>query len=142
MPLEIVAYRAEFFEDVDRLWKEAFPDAPARNQAAHSIVAKIAVQPELFLVALDGPQVIGTVMAGYDGHRGWLHSVAVRRSHQRQGVGSALVREAERRLLDLGCPKLNLQVMPGNAPVAAFYERLGFGVEERISMGKVLSKRR
>jgi len=75
-------------------------------------------------------------MAGYDGHRGWLYSVAVRRAFQRKGVGSALVREAERRLLALGCPKINLQIMLANYSVAAFYRKLGYAIEERISMSK------
>lgn len=135
--MEIVSYADGMFDRVDALWREAFPDATARNRAEASIPAKLKVQRELFLIALEGDAVVGTVMAGYDGHRGWLYSVAVARSHQRHGVGSALVREAEARLRALGCVKINLQVMPDNAEVTAFYERLGFVVEERISMGKL-----
>ena len=137
MSLEIASYRDALFDGVDALWREAFPDATPRNRAAASIPAKLKVQPELFLVGLDGETVVGTVMAGYDGHRGWLYSVAVAKSHQRKGVGSALVREAEARLRALGCLKINLQVMPENAAVAEFYKGLGFVVEERISMGKL-----
>ena len=77
-------------------------------------------------------------MAGYDGHRGWLYAVAVLPAYRRDGIASALIREAERRLLALGCPKINLQVVAANASTAAFYEKLGYAVEERISMGKPL----
>jgi ribosomal protein S18 acetylase RimI-like enzyme len=101
-----------------------------------AIPAKVAVQPELFLVAVNGGRVIGTTMAGYDGHRGWLYTVAVLQAYRREGVGSALVREAEKRLLALGCPKINLQVVAGNASATAFYEALGYAIEERVSMGK------
>ena len=136
--VRIEPYRDAHFSGVDALWKEAFPDDPPRNQAAAAIPEKLAVQPELLLVALDGDDVIGTAMAGYDGHRGWLYSVAVRRSHRRRGIGALLVGEAEARLKALGCGKVNLQVRSTNAAVVAFYEALGFEVEERVSLGKRL----
>jgi ribosomal protein S18 acetylase RimI-like enzyme len=75
-------------------------------------------------------------MAGYDGHRGWIYSVAVSPAHRRQGIGSLLVAHAERALIDLGSVKINLQIMEGNESVTAFYSSLGFSVEKRISMGK------
>ncbi len=78
-------------------------------------------------------------MAGYDGHRGWLYAVAVDPGQRRGGVGTALVRHAEQMLRDLGCGKVNLQVRATNAAVVSFYERLGYAVEERISMGKRLT---
>ena len=103
-----------------------------------SIPAKLAFQPDLFFVAEDEDMIVGTVMAGYDGHRGWLYAVAVSQSHRRSGVGTALVRAAESALRDLGCGKVNLQVRAGNEEVANFYDRLGYGVEERVSMGRIL----
>jgi ribosomal protein S18 acetylase RimI-like enzyme len=136
--VRIEPYRDAHFSGVDALWREAFPDDPPRNRAAAAIPEKLAVQPELLLVALDGDDVVGTAMAGYDGHRGWLYSVAVRRTHRRRGIGALLVREAEARLTALGCRKVNLQVRSTNAVVVAFYEALGFEVEERVSLGKRL----
>jgi ribosomal protein S18 acetylase RimI-like enzyme len=135
-PIAVGPYRDAQFEGVRALWEEAFPDDPPHNRAALAIPAKLAVQPELFLTALDGETVVGTVMAGYDGHRGWLYAVAVRRSHRRRGIGALLIREAEARLQALGCGKINLQVRAGNKAVAGFYEALGYAVEPRISMGK------
>lgn len=75
--MQIVTYRDEHFEGLDALWREAFPDDPPRNRAAEAVPAKLAAQPELLFVALNGDEVIGSIMAGYDGHRGWLYSVAV-----------------------------------------------------------------
>lgn len=124
------------FDGVDALWRRVFPDDPAHNRAAVAVPEKMRVQPELFLVALDDGRVIGTVMAGYDGHRGWLYSVAVDPDAQRGGVGTALVRAAEARLVALGCGKINLQIREGNEAVRAFYAALGYDVELRISMGK------
>jgi ribosomal protein S18 acetylase RimI-like enzyme len=101
---------------------------------------KLAVQRELFLVArLDG-RLAGTVLGGYDGHRGWVYSLAVRPDLRRRGVGTALMRHIERELACRGCPKVNLQVLATNAATVAFYEKLGYSVEERISMGKVLGR--
>jgi ribosomal protein S18 acetylase RimI-like enzyme len=75
-------------------------------------------------------------MGGYDGHRGWVYSLAVDPANRRKGIGTALMRELERRLKNLGCPKLNLQILNHNMGVVAFYESLGYKVEERVSMGK------
>ena len=109
VPAVIETYRDEHFAGVEALWREAFPDDPPHNRAEIAIPAKLAVQPDLLLVALSGGAVVGTAMAGYDGHRGWLYSVAVRRTHRRTGAGTLLIREAERRLARLGCGKVNLQ---------------------------------
>jgi ribosomal protein S18 acetylase RimI-like enzyme len=136
--IPIRAYRTDDFAGVDALWREAFPDDPPWNAAAVAIPAKLAVQPELFFVAHDGEQVVGTIMAGYDGHRGWLYAAAVRASHRRRGVGAALVRAAEEGLRARGCRKINLQVRASNRAVVEFYDRLGYAVEERVSLGKRL----
>lgn len=138
MTVSIVSYADRHFDGVDALWKVAFPNNSPRNHARASIPKKLTVQPELFLVAVEGDEVVGTVMAGCDGHRGWLHSVAVVPSFRRRGIGTMLVKEAERRLLGLGCVKVNLQILTRNAEVTAFYRGMGYRVEERISMGKVL----
>jgi ribosomal protein S18 acetylase RimI-like enzyme len=137
MSFEIAPYSAAHFAGVKALWEEVFPDDPPRNGAEISIAAKAKEHPELFLLALDGERVIGSVMAGYDGHRGWLYRVAVAKTHRHRGVGAALIREAEARLWALGCVKINLQVRGTNQAVAAFYQNLGYVMEDRISMGKV-----
>jgi ribosomal protein S18 acetylase RimI-like enzyme len=138
VPLSIAPYRPDQFAQVDALWRACFPDDPPHNRAEVAIPLKLATQSELFLVADDEGQVVGTAMAGWDGHRGWLYSVAVDPAHRRTGTGTALVREAEDRLAALGCTKVNLQVRGENAAVAAFYEGLGYAVEPRVSMGKRL----
>ena len=118
------------------LWETVFGyDAP-HNAPALVIDKKLAVRDDLFFLALAEGAVVGTVLAGYDGHRGWLYSVAVHPSHRHRGLGRALVSHAERALVDRGCVKINLQIIAGNASVTAFYETLGFAVEERVSMGK------
>jgi ribosomal protein S18 acetylase RimI-like enzyme len=138
--MKIVAYQAHHFAGVDALWRACFPADPPRNRAGLAIPAKLAMGDDLLLVGEDSSgAVIGTVMAGYDGHRGWLYAVASDPAQRRRGIGTALVEEACRRLAALGCVKVNLQVRTGNETVAAFYEGLGFEVEPRVSMGRVLA---
>lgn len=119
------------------LWREVFPDDGAHNEASLVLDAKLQVDRLIFL-AMDADILLGAMMAGYDGHRGWLYSVAVSPHARRAGTGSALVRHAIKALQALGCVKINLQVRSSNAPVVAFYEALGFSQEDRISMGLLL----
>ncbi len=136
MPVNIRPYTEADKPGVIALWRMVFPEAPAWNDPAADIRRKLTVQPDLFLVAHDEGRIIGSTMAGFDGHRGWVYYVAVAPDWRRQGIGRALVRTAEEGLAHLGCTKVNLQVRASNPAVVAFYENLGFVVEERISMGK------
>lgn len=117
------------------LWEAVFPDDPPHNAPSKVFAAKLAVKDDLLLVAVDEGAVVGTTMAGYDGHRGWLHKVAVLPQYQRRGVATALVRRALAALRDAGCTKVNLQIRATNSVVRGFYESLGFEIEERLSMG-------
>ena len=99
---------------------------------------KVEDDDRLFLVAIDGSQVVGSVMGGYDGHRGWVNYLAVEPARRRTGIGRRLMDEVERLLDDVGCAKVNLQIRQGNAGVVAFYERLGYATDPVVSMGKRL----
>jgi len=134
--VRIVGYDERHFGGVKAVWEAAFPDDPPWNRAENAIPAKMALQPGLFFVALNDDQVVGTVMAGYDGHRGWLYAIAVLPDHRRRGIASGLVRHAEAQLRELGCHKINLQVRASNADALAVYQGLGYEIEDRISMGK------
>jgi len=136
--MKIRRYESSDFAEVKSLWEEAFPDDPPWNRAESSIAEKLAFQPDLLFVAVDAGGVIGSIMAGYDGHRGWLYSVAVRATAVRGGVGTALVRHAEKALGALGCRKINLQVRATNEAVVHFYGRLGYAIEDRLSLGRRL----
>ncbi|WP_219215774.1 GNAT family acetyltransferase [Variovorax boronicumulans] len=118
------------------LWQQVFGHAGGHNDACVAIDKKVEANDGFFFVALRDGRVIGTTLAGYDGHRGWLYSVAVHPLYRQRGVGSALVAHAEAALTRRGCMKINLQIVSGNESVAAFYEALGFAVEPRVSMGK------
>ena len=135
--MRIRPYQDDDRDEVTSLWRQTFPGEP-HNDPNAVIDAKLAVDRLLF-VARDQGKIIGTAMAGYDGHRGWLYSVAVDPDRQRQGIGRQLMDYAVDVLKTKGCVKINLQVRATNAGVVAFYEALGFVVEDRISMGKLLT---
>jgi hypothetical protein len=135
---EIRPFRQKDEAAVIALWKSVFGYSAPHNDPATVIRQKLAVDPELFVVAVKSNEIAGTIIGGYDGHRGWIYSLAVDPRHRREGIGSSLVRHVERSLAARGCLKVNLQIFVSNAEVVRFYEGLGFRVEERISMGKLL----
>jgi ribosomal protein S18 acetylase RimI-like enzyme len=77
-------------------------------------------------------------MCGFEGHRGWVNYLAVHPDHQRRGHGHALMQAAEQALLNMGCPKLNLQVRSSNADVLAFYRHIGYVQDDVVSLGRRL----
>lgn len=135
--LAIRPFRPEDEAAVISLWGACDLLRPA-NDPRRDIARKLALQPNLFLVGLLDDAVVASLMAGYEGHRGWLNYLAVAPEHRRRGFGRQIVAEAELRLRALGCPKINLQVRHGNALAMEFYRRLGFQVDEVASMGKRL----
>lgn len=131
MRWKIRAFERRDTDAVVKLWHDAGLTRPW-NDPREDIERKLQVQPELFLVAEgasaadDVTRLVGTVMAGYDGHRGWLYYLAAASDLRGAGIGRALVGEAERLLMEMGCPKVQLMVRRGNDAVLAFYDRLGY----------------
>ena len=123
---------------VASLWSQVFGYSEPRNDPARVLAAKLAWD-ERVLVAVEGPNVLGSIMIGFDGHRGWLYRVAVAAAARRRGIGARLVRAAEAELFALGCLKINLQLHAHNSDGQAFWRALGYEIEPRISMGKDLT---
>lgn len=140
-PFEILEYNnVKHRGQVVSLWKDTFGYDTARNDPEFVIDQKIAMLDGLFFVAAQKKGVVGTVMAGYDGHRGWIYAMAVHPGHLKKGIASLLLSHAERRLACLGCVKINLQILKGNADVQRFYRAHGYALEDRISMGKQIDE--
>ncbi|UCF59515.1 MAG: GNAT family acetyltransferase [Candidatus Bathyarchaeota archaeon] len=134
MSFEIISYDSKYQKAVIDLWKKCDLVVP-QNDPVEDIHKKLEFQPELFFIALLKNKVIGSVMTGYDGHRGWLYYLAVLPEYQKRGYGRQLVEKAVKELRKLGCLKANLQVRTDNASVVNFYKHLGFKMEERVSLG-------
>jgi ribosomal protein S18 acetylase RimI-like enzyme len=135
---KIRPYQLSDSEAVIALWRLCGLTTP-QNDPAQDIARKVADSPELFLVAELEGKLVGTVMAGYDGHRGWINYLAVAPGLQKKGIGLQLMGAAEARLKDLGCPKVNLQVRKSNSQAHAFYEKIGYKEDQVSSFGKRLS---
>ena len=144
MALRIRVVETADLESLVALWQDVFPEyrdptKPQRNPRAN-IERKLAQRDGLFWLAEGADGIVGTAMAGYDGHRGWLYSVGVHPRLRRTGLARALVAHAEAELAARGCPKINLQVRTSNHGVMEFYRRLGFTVDDVASMGKRLER--
>ena len=136
--MQIRPFRLDEAAALIALWHDAGLTRPW-NDPQRDIQRKLAQQAEGFLVAVDDAQrIVGSVMAGYDGHRGWVNYLAVAREARHRGIGRALMQAAEAYLRDLGAPKLNLQLREDNLAAAAFYERIGYRSEQLHSYGKRL----
>ncbi|MEX2541853.1 MAG: GNAT family acetyltransferase [Trueperaceae bacterium] len=133
--LHIRRYQPTDADPVVELWQRCELVVPW-NDPHEDIARKSSVQPELFLVGTVAGLPVATVMAGFDGHRGWLNYLAVSPDHRGRSFGRRIVQAAEERLAALGCPKINLQIRASNHAVVDFYRRLGYGVDEVVSMGK------
>jgi len=136
--MEIRPFRESDHDSVVALWSNVFQSSEPHNDPATAIKRKLAVQRDFFFVAVVDGVLTGTVLGGYDGHRGWVYSLAVLPQSRRRGIGSALMNHVEQVLAARGCVKINLQVLVSNAATVGFYQTLGYGVEERISMGKLV----
>lgn len=135
--MDVRPFRAEDTAEVIELWERCNLTRPW-NDPRKDIARKMRVQPELFLVGRIEDALIATIMAGYEGHRGWVNYLAVSPECQRRGYARALMQHIEALLLEIGCPKLNIQVRTSNAEALGFYRALGYVRDEAVSLGKRL----
>ena len=136
-PLHIRPFEPNDQPSVVALWQACGLMVP-QNDPVKDIRRKMMTQPDLFLVGLHDAALVATVMAGFEGHRGWINYLAVAPGLRRSGIGRSMMAAAEELLRRRSCPKINLQVRADNRDVIAFYERIGFKEDAVVSMGKRL----
>lgn len=134
LSVHIIQYHSKFQNAVVDLWTKCGLIVPW-NDPVEDIQRKLDFQPELFFIALCDGEVVGSVMVGYEGHRGWINYLAVLPRFQQRGYGKKLMKRAISELRKLGCVKVNLQVRSNNSSIIKFYQHLGFHIEDRINMG-------
>jgi ribosomal protein S18 acetylase RimI-like enzyme/phenylpyruvate tautomerase PptA (4-oxalocrotonate tautomerase family) len=134
---KIRSYQTSDESAVIGLWHRCNLVVP-QNDPKKDIEMKRKVQSDLFFVGTVSGRIVATVMAGYDGHRGWIYYLAVDPDYRWQQIGCSMMTQAESALKERGCPKINLQVRTSNQAVISFYECLGFSNDDVIGLGKKL----
>lgn len=133
----IIPYDDGLRQEVIALWDACGLTRPW-NDPNKDIDRKLSDPLGGFFVMVLEDRVIGSVMAGYDGHRGAIYYLSVDPEHQSAGFGRKLMDHCESFLIDLGCPKINLFVRHGNEVVKKFYQDLGYSEETAVPFGKRL----
>jgi ribosomal protein S18 acetylase RimI-like enzyme len=135
--MKIRPFKAGDEAAVIQLWCKCNLSRP-QNDPKKDIKRKLQVQPELFLVGVEGNKVIATAMGGYEGHRGWVHYLGVDPEYRRKGLGRKMMEAIEKKLIVKGCPKICLMVRNDNLGVVEFYESIGYKKDEVVELGKRL----
>lgn len=135
--MEIRPFNAADTEAVVGLWKECNLVVPW-NDPYKDILRKLKVDAHMFLVGESAGGIVATVMGGYEGHRGWINYLAVSPRHRGEGLGRRLIERLEALFEAKGCPKINLQVRESNREIIAFYEAMGYRIDNSVTLGKRL----
>ena len=136
-PLDIRAFQESDSDALVALWQRCGLVVPWNNPYK-DIARKLLVGRDLFLVGEKDDVLIAAAMGGYDGHRGWVNYLAVDPDAQQHGYGRLMMTALEKKLLALGCPKINLQIRTSNTGVIQFYKQIGYKMDDVVSMGKRL----
>jgi ribosomal protein S18 acetylase RimI-like enzyme len=138
--MRIREFKLSEYEEVMRLWEESGLVVRPGDDI-EGIKLKLERDPELFLVAEEDDEILGVIMGAWDGRRGWINHLAVKQDHQRMGIGTALVRELERRMKRKGARKVNAQIYQWNQRSIDFFKTAGYAVhEDLIMIGKLLGE--
>lgn len=136
--MTVTSAQAEDAAAVVALWHAAGLTRPWNDPDADYARA-LAATDAAVLVLRDDAAIVGTVMVGDDGHRGWVYYLAVAPDRRRQGIGRALMEAAEAWLRARGCPKVQLMVRTGNADALGFYRALGLEPQDVVTLGRFLA---
>ncbi len=138
--MKIREFKIQDYAIVRALWQAAGLILRPGDEL-EDVKLKLQRDPDLFLVVEQDDEIVGTVMGGWDGRRGWIYHLAVKPEHQRKGIGVELVREVEKRLVAKGAKKVNAQVYKWNEQSSEFFRAIGFETQpDLIMMGKQLRK--
>ena len=135
---ELREFRLADFDAVIRFWGSVGLK-PSRSDTKARIAHKLERDPELFLLAISQSEIVGSVMGSYDGRRGWMNRLAVAPAWRGRGLARRLAEEVERRLVRIGCDKMNLLIEADNAAVGSLYEKMGYERVPLIFMEKWLA---
>jgi ribosomal protein S18 acetylase RimI-like enzyme len=125
------------FEEVKALWQRSNGIELSTADTKESITRFLERNPGLSFVARDGDLLVGAVLCGHDGRRGYIDHLAVSQSHRCQGIGRALVGRCLYNLVQIGIRKWHLFVMQDNQAAIEFWKKLGWAQRvELVTMSK------
>ncbi len=128
--------------DVVQLWIDCGLTRPWNDPRADIVQARKSGSAEILVAVTAAGKIVGSVMLGDDGHRGWFYYLAVSPALQKSGLGRRIVAQGEDWMRKRGIEKSQLIIRAGNAKVQGFYQALGYGVQERVLMARWLDGRK
>ena len=136
--MEIRVFRQDDFEEVITLWERCDLLRPW-NDPEMDIERKMNHDPDLFLVAEVGGEIVGSLMGGYDGHRGSAWYLGVHPEYRGRGIANALLNRLDKKRMARGCPKIQIMVRDDNNDVVTgLYEKLGYEQQDVVCLGRRL----
>jgi ribosomal protein S18 acetylase RimI-like enzyme len=139
----VLTVRCAAVEDEDEivaLWRACDLVVPYNDPVADFRFALAGACSDVLVAVDEAGGILGSVMLGHDGHRGWIYYLASAPAWRGKGIGKSMVQAAEDWLVQRGVAKLQLMVRDTNTQVVGFYENLGFEVAPRVVMSKWLVK--
>jgi len=138
--MNIRVFKIDDYPIVRELWQAAGLIFRPGDEL-EDVKLKLQRDPDLFLVAEQKDEIVGSVIGGWDGRRGWIYHLAVKPQYQRKRIGADLVHEIEKRLLAKGAKKVNAQVYKWNERSSEFFKAIGYEAQpDLIMIGKQLRK--
>jgi ribosomal protein S18 acetylase RimI-like enzyme len=124
--------RPEDARAVLELWAQSRSEHASTPDRIDHVERLIAASPAVLLVAERGAEIVGALIAGWDGWRGNMYRLAVREGHRRQGIGIALTRAGEQYLRDCGARRVTALVAFEDEAAGAFWEAAGYPQDRDI----------
>lgn len=137
MEMKIRSYRKTDEKIIIQLWEECGLTVPWNNPQL-DIDRKLRENSEEFLVGQIDDEIMATAIVGFDGHRGWVYYLGVKPKYRSEGFGNQMMKVAEKHLINIGCPKINIMVRESNSKVINFYEAIGYEKQNIVTLGKRL----
>ena len=138
MKVIVEAFKIEAYDQVYRLWKSCDGIGLSAADSRDNIQTYLIRNPGLSLVARNGNNIVGAILCGHDGRRGYIHHLAVHPDYRRQGIGRLLAEKSLSALLSLGIQKCHLFIFHDNARGIGFWESIGWTHRQDIGVVSIL----
>jgi ribosomal protein S18 acetylase RimI-like enzyme len=133
-PYRIEAMKLPDFAAVCRLWRNSEGIGLNESDTKANIAIYLKRNPQMSFVARKGTSIVGAVLCGHDGRRGYLHHLAVAKNHRGIGIGRKLVEASFSALRRAGITRCNIYLFNSNAEGEAFWLHNGWGKRSDLQM--------